>query len=144
MIPSLQLAAHALAEARQVGDRSRETTALIDLAVAYLHKLEAQPAASLLEEALAEARQLGERARELDALSNSPRQLLMLGPTARGDRACSGRRSRRFARPATVISEKVALERQGHAQQGLGRPRRGPEPVRTGAGDRPPPGRCPA
>jgi tetratricopeptide (TPR) repeat protein len=119
VIPSLQLAAHALAEARQVGDRARETTALIDLAVAYLHKLEAQPAASLLEEALAEARQLGERDRELDAMLNYAQAVLilgrpqeaveLLGPVLAAVRETGDR-----------YSEKVALERLGHAHHALG------------------------
>lgn len=118
VIPSLQLAAHALAEARQVGDRAHEVTALIDLAVTYLHKFEAQPAASLLKEALAEARQLGDRARELDATLNYAQAVLMLGrsqeaiellgPVLAAARETDDR-----------YTEKIVLEWLGHAHQAL-------------------------
>lgn len=121
VIPTLQLAAHALAEARQVGDRTRETTALIDLAVAYLHKLEAKSAASLLEEARTEARQLGDRARELDATLNYAQAVLLLGrPQQAVELLDSVLASVRES--GDGYSEKIALERLGHARQALADP----------------------
>ncbi|SIO36789.1 Tetratricopeptide repeat-containing protein [Singulisphaera sp. GP187] len=117
LIPTRELAAHALAEARQAGDHPREVTALIDLAVSYLHKLDAQPAASLLEDALNGARRLGDRTRELDAQVNLAQAAIMqgrpdlaielLGPALAYAREIGDR-----------FTEKVALERLGLAYQG--------------------------
>jgi len=105
-----ELAAKALAEARQSGDRLREITALIDLAVSYLHKLDPQPAVSLLKEALDGAHQLGDEARKLDAMINLAQAALLLG---RPDQAIEWLMpALDYARQtADRYTEKVALER---------------------------------
>ncbi|AGA25731.1 tetratricopeptide repeat protein [Singulisphaera acidiphila] len=117
VIASHQLANRALNEARQAGDRSREVTALIDLAVAYLHKRDAQPAVSLLEEALNGARRLGDRARELDATINLAQAVLILGHLDQGI-AMLGSAIAYAREVGDRYTEKVALEHLGHAQQG--------------------------
>ena len=105
-----ELAAKALAEARLSGDRRREITALIDLAVSYLHKLDPQPAVSLLEEALDGAHRLGDGARKLDATINLAQAALLL---SRPDQAIEWLLpALAYARQtADRYTEKVALER---------------------------------
>lgn len=117
VIPSLQFANQVLSEARQAGDRSREVTALIDLAVCYLHKREAQPATSLLEEAIDGARRLGDRARELDATINLAQAALMLGRPEQAI-AMLGPSIGSAREAGDRYAEKVALEHLGFAQQG--------------------------
>ncbi|SIO58940.1 Tetratricopeptide repeat-containing protein [Singulisphaera sp. GP187] len=126
MIPSRQLAANALAEVRQSGDRSREVTALIDLAVSYLHKLDAQPAVSLLEEARDGARRLGDRVRELDALVNLGQAAVILGRPEQAIEILGPALT--YARETgDRYTEKVALERLGLAYQGRADPIRARE-----------------
>lgn len=116
LIPTRQLASHALTEARQAEDRPREITALIDLAVSYLHKLDAEPAVSLLKEAVTEARQLGDRAREYDATINLAQGVLMLGRAEQAIELLGPALA--FARETgDRYTEKVALERLGLAHQ---------------------------
>lgn len=119
VIPARQLALHALTEVRQAGDRPREVTALIDLAVSYLHKLDAEPAVSLLEEALDGARRLGDRVQELDALANLAQAAIMLG---RPEQAIEilGPALAYACEIGDRYTEKVALERLGHAHQARG------------------------
>ncbi|WP_406694563.1 tetratricopeptide repeat protein [Singulisphaera sp. Ch08] len=119
VIPSLQIANHALREARQACNRSREVTALIDLAVAYLHNRDAQPAASLLEEAINGARLLGDRSRELDATINLAQAALMLGRPEQAI-AILGPALGYSREAGDHYAEKVALEHLGFAQQGRG------------------------
>lgn len=118
-IPGRQLADEALAAARQAGDPRRIATALIDLAVSYLNKVDPNPAVPLLEEALGEARRLGDRTLEIDALSNL------------GQAALLQRRPRvaiKILEPLLGLlqpigdpfAEKVIHERLGHARQRLG------------------------
>jgi tetratricopeptide (TPR) repeat protein len=114
-----QQAEQMLAEARQAGDRNKETSALADLALIYLHEGQVQRAIPLLEQALPLVRALGDRSREGDLLSDLGLAMLIAGQyphaQALNEQALAIGREKgdRFA-------EKMALDRLAQTYAKLG------------------------
>ena len=96
-----QSAEPALAEARNVYDRRRESLALADLGLMHLYEGDALQAVALLEDALALARHLGDRSWEGDVLGNLGMAAAAAGQPQRG-LAPLEQRCRPPARPATA------------------------------------------
>jgi tetratricopeptide (TPR) repeat protein len=112
------LAEQLLERARQSGDRSRETSALIDLGIVMMNEGDLQKSVSHLDKALGMARELGDPSRETDALSNLGYALLAMGQTPTARQALE-QAYMLAQRTGDAYAEKLVLERLGMAHANL-------------------------
>jgi tetratricopeptide (TPR) repeat protein len=108
-----------LTAARAIGDRSKEVTALTDLAIITLSEGNHRGAITLFEQALPLASQLGDAAKECDIMGNLGLALLYVQQPGRArqlfEHTLAHARS-----TADLMAEKVALERLGLAASSVG------------------------
>ena len=107
-----------LEEARQTGDRARETAALVDLGIVTMNEGDLKKAVSHLDKALSLARELNDREREIDALNNLGFALLATGqaPAARRALEAALVLARQVGDP---YAEKLVVERLGMAHANM-------------------------
>ena len=112
-----------LREARGIGNRRREASALADLGAAHLHERDAKRAVPVLEQALAITRELGDRSLETEVLGSLGLANLALGQRQRAFGIIEQELA--YARASSnQFAIKLALEHLGHVFAGLGDPAR--------------------